>query len=224
MQCLKHPLFLQMGSCARLQLNVKYAPCPCHFPRIDKGEFIPRRLAAINSLCANSLSYSAYPRKMAMITGQAGVLIGPLTATWTPPTDCNYALVNCATCSEGFRGQKCSSSDGGLFRDAQTCWPPTNTKILIPEPTQPFLGWGFYSPGLACPTGYTSACTALYGERPEWPIQFTLNPEETAVGCCPQYVHNDPQRVQMTENLEVVTSALISTAIRAYRMSARPQR
>ncbi|KAH6641280.1 hypothetical protein F5144DRAFT_563049 [Chaetomium tenue] len=48
------------------------------------------------------------------------------------------------------------------------------------------MGWGFYSPGLACPTGYTAACTAEYGKRSDWEVEFTLIPGETAVGCCPE--------------------------------------
>ncbi|KAM3501722.1 hypothetical protein MY10362_005339 [Beauveria mimosiformis] len=47
------------------------------------------------------------------------------------------------------------------------------------------LGWGFYSPGLVCPDGYTTACTAIFGQRADWSTQFPLVAGETAVGCCP---------------------------------------
>ncbi|KAH8771020.1 hypothetical protein F5883DRAFT_551694 [Diaporthe sp. PMI_573] len=49
----------------------------------------------------------------------------------------------------------------------------------------PFRGWGFYSPGLICPHGYTSACTATAKGGAQWPVQFVMLEGETAVGCCP---------------------------------------
>lgn len=54
----------------------------------------------------------------------------------------------------------------------------------------PFRGWGFYSPGLVCPHGYTSACTATAGGDAQWPVQFEMLEGETAVGCCPTYVNS----------------------------------
>ncbi|KAL2168871.1 hypothetical protein VTG60DRAFT_6773 [Thermothelomyces hinnuleus] len=114
-------------------------------------------------------------------TGKPGTLLGPLTTAWSMPGSCTVHVRNCATCNEGFRGQQCVS---GQPEDHTTCWPPA---IKANEPPQhPFVGWGFYSPGLVCPSGYTTACTAEYGGRPEWEIEFTLIPGETAVGCCPE--------------------------------------
>ncbi|AEO56647.1 hypothetical protein MYCTH_2048823, partial [Thermothelomyces thermophilus ATCC 42464] len=108
-------------------------------------------------------------------------LLGPLTTAWSMPDSCTVHVRNCATCNEGFRGQQCVS---GQPEDHTTCWPPA---VKANEPPQhPFVGWGFYSPGLVCPSGYTTACTAEYGGRPEWEIEFTLIPGETAVGCCPE--------------------------------------
>ncbi|KAL2162931.1 hypothetical protein VTH06DRAFT_6767 [Thermothelomyces fergusii] len=114
-------------------------------------------------------------------TGRSGTLLGPLTTTWTMPDSCTVHVRNCATCDTGFRGQQCVS---GQPEDHTTCWPPA---LKADEPPRhPFVGWGFYSPGLVCPSGYTTACTAEYGGRPEWEIEFTLIPDETAVGCCPE--------------------------------------
>ncbi len=117
-------------------------------------------------------------------TSLAGTWLGPLTTTWSMPDSCTAFLVNCPTCDGGFRGQQCVVHSGtGRAEDHTSCWPPARTQAGTPQ--YPFVGWGFYSPGLACPTGYTSACTAVYGGRADWEIEFTLNAGETAVGCCP---------------------------------------
>ncbi|KAJ3482465.1 hypothetical protein NLG97_g7562 [Lecanicillium saksenae] len=67
--------------------------------------------------------------------------------------------------------------------DDVNCWPPRATSVP-PAPT-PIGGWGFYSPGPACPSGYTAACTGVYDQRPEFDFQFSLYSGETALGCCP---------------------------------------
>ncbi|KAL2135722.1 hypothetical protein VTI74DRAFT_7239 [Chaetomium olivicolor] len=89
--------------------------------------------------------------------------------------------VNCATCLDGYQAQHCVT---GSAQDYTGCWPPATPQAG--SPIYPYLGWGFYSPGVACPTGYTAACTAEYGARPDWSIQFVLFPGETAIGCCPE--------------------------------------
>ncbi|TFB06535.1 hypothetical protein CCMA1212_000555 [Trichoderma ghanense] len=116
-------------------------------------------------------------------TNQPGTLLGPLTTTWTMPASCSVYMPPCSTCDQGFRGQSCNAISGGQVQDNTACWPPVTKGVA--SPTWPFVGWGFYSPGLACPAGYTTACTAVYGQRPEWDTQFTLVSSETAVGCCP---------------------------------------
>ncbi|KAL2128223.1 hypothetical protein VTI74DRAFT_9479 [Chaetomium olivicolor] len=101
------------------------------------------------------------------------------------PASCTVHVLDCATCVGGFRGQQCVIKSGsGQPSDYTGCWPPATAGAGTPQ--APFVGWGFYSPGLACPTGYTAACTAQYGDRPGWDIEFTLIPGETAIGCCPQ--------------------------------------
>ncbi|KAL6897193.1 hypothetical protein GGI43DRAFT_385808 [Trichoderma evansii] len=116
-------------------------------------------------------------------TGAAGVLLGPLTTTWTMPQTCSIFMPGCPTCDNAYNGQSCNPTSNGRVQDNTACWPPVTTGVS--SPSWPFVGWGFYSPGLACPAGYTSACTAVYGQRPPWETQFSLVPSETAVGCCP---------------------------------------
>ena len=122
---------------------------------------------------------------MAAITGQVGTVLGPLTTSWSMPDRCTVHFVNCATCEQAFRAQHCVANGAtGPVEDDLSCWPPVVTQI-VGTPTHPFLGLGLYSPGLACPTGYTTACTAEYGRRAGWDIQFPLVADETAIGCCP---------------------------------------
>ncbi|EHK44158.1 hypothetical protein TRIATDRAFT_300470 [Trichoderma atroviride IMI 206040] len=116
-------------------------------------------------------------------TGVAGVLLGPLTTTWTMPQTCSIFMPGCSTCDNAYNGQSCNPTSGGQVMDNTACWPPATSGVA--SPSWPFVGWGFYSPGLACPAGYTSACTAVYGQRPPWSTQFSLVPSETAIGCCP---------------------------------------
>lgn len=125
---------------------------------------------------------------MGSITGQAGTNLGPLTTVWTPSPSCTAMIPFCEACDSGYLAQRCDLSieGAGSLRDNTDCWPPVQSRVA--SPTHPFVGWGFYSPGIQCPTGYTSACTAEYNKRPEWPLQFTLIESETAVGCCPMLV------------------------------------
>ncbi|KAF2750316.1 hypothetical protein M011DRAFT_237900 [Sporormia fimetaria CBS 119925] len=120
--------------------------------------------------------------------------LGPLTTLFTPPTECSRAVLPCQTCSTAWLGLACSS-DGGPIDDI-TCWPPATSSI--PRPTPYVSGMGFYSPGISCPAGYTSACTAVStrpgqtdvpelitrGPFKDGGFQFRLVEGETAVGCC----------------------------------------
>ncbi|KAK3297113.1 uncharacterized protein B0H64DRAFT_372513 [Chaetomium fimeti] len=118
------------------------------------------------------------------VTGASGTWLGPLTTAWSIPDSCSLHVVGCETCDGAFRGQQCAIKDEKAApMDNTSCWPPVRRGAGTPA--APFAGWGFYSPGLACPTGYTSACTAEYGRRQDWDLQFTLVEGETAVGCCP---------------------------------------
>ena len=103
--------------------------------------------------------------------------LGPLTNTFTPPSSCTINVIASDTGS-AWQGQECT--DDTVF-DAATCWPTAT----VPAPIPPFEGWGFYSPGLVCPDGYTSACTASFNPSQSPSFQFALSSSETAVGCCP---------------------------------------
>lgn len=131
---------------------------------------------------------------MTVIIGQAPNNLGPLTTTFTPPPACTVA-VGAATGGIGgwlglggqedvaYLGQACS---WGKAYDDTGCWPETTAGVE--ETKAPLYGWGFYSPGLHCPVGYATACSATGGSGggSEWPVQFKLRAGETAVGCCPR--------------------------------------
>lgn len=117
---------------------------------------------------------------MSAFTSQARTILGNLTTTWTPPPDCIVNVAPCGTCSVVFKGQTCTT-DGPA--DEQTCWPATTSGV--PEPNTPLNGWGFYSPGLICPSGHWSACAATAGGSSGWKVQFLQKSGETAIGCCP---------------------------------------
>ncbi len=131
----------------------------------------------------------------AAIVGQAPTNLGPLTTTFTPPPACTVAigavdggllglgLLGASVENVAFLGQSCSA---GNAADATSCWPPTSKGVKAPAGS--LAGWGFYSPGLNCPAGYASACSATGGSGggSNWPVQFKLLDGETAVGCCPR--------------------------------------
>ncbi|KAL1835414.1 hypothetical protein VTJ49DRAFT_6776 [Mycothermus thermophilus] len=126
-----------------------------------------------------------------VITGQAPTNLGPLTTTFTPPPACTVAvgagpggvLAGADKKNVALLGQGCSS---GRAWDAISCWPETSQDAEAAK-RAPLKGWGFYSPGLHCPVGYATACSATGGADGEtgWPVQFVLGAGETAVGCCP---------------------------------------
>lgn len=117
----------------------------------------------------------------APITDQDRVILGDLTTVFTPPAECTVAVGMCEGCNVAWWGQTCADQ---TVRDGTNCWPTTTEGA--PEPSQgPFLGWGFYSPGLMCPDGYTSACEAIEGSTSNYQHQFLMEPSETFVGCCP---------------------------------------
>ncbi|GAB1316491.1 Osmotin, thaumatin-like protein (Fragment) [Madurella fahalii] len=113
-------------------------------------------------------------------TNQRRIVLGPLTTTFTPPAPCSVAVGLCETCDVAWWGQTCAPR---TVQDDPSCWPAPTVGAVSPE--QMLLGWGFYSPGVICPAGYTSACTAVAGQTTGWKHQFVMEPEETFIGCCP---------------------------------------
>lgn len=116
------------------------------------------------------------------ITGQEPTLLGPLTTTFTQPPECTTAVAQAS--GEALLGrlaEVCGAETGAIDTP---CWPTTS--FGVPSPSTDSAGWGFYSPGIVCPAGHTSACSATGGllGKKDWTLQYSLSDSETAVGCC----------------------------------------
>ena len=129
--------------------------------------------------------------------------LGPLTTTFTPLPGCTTLFVSPDQPYYLYQGQTCTDSE--TFVDDPQCWPTPETLRSRSIAAENLSGRGFYSPGLVCPAGFTSACrlTGTYHQAfptatesstwrtafdPNFQFQFGLLPEETAVGCCPRCV------------------------------------
>ncbi|KAH8691948.1 hypothetical protein BGW36DRAFT_386601 [Talaromyces proteolyticus] len=106
--------------------------------------------------------------------------LGPLVTPFTYPSTCTSAFLDCSTCSDAWQAQTCS--DNGT-QDDSDCWPPPINGNLLTS--VPIFGGGFYSPGISCPVGYVSACSATGGGHTSYSFQYDLLEAETAIGCCP---------------------------------------
>ena len=119
---------------------------------------------------------------MSSPNGSPRTLLGPLTTRWAPPGVCSYAMALCETCTSIWRAQTCNPSSDA--HDDTECWPPrasyatTNAGVL--------MGYGFYSPGIVCPDGYTTAALATEGGHTGWGLEYSLEQGETAAACCPR--------------------------------------
>ena len=114
-------------------------------------------------------------------------VLGYLTTSWTPPASCLSLVVfwNRPQLDMGYQGVTCVASDS--VYDETDCWPPRTANAPNPTDLAPLSGWGFYSPGTLCPSGFTTACVATYGQAvTDWRLQFPLTTGETAAGCCPR--------------------------------------
>lgn len=128
----------------------------------------------------------------ATVFSVATAVLGPLTTTFTPPPACTVAVAAVTgkflglggkVAPSGWLGQTCSK--GGPVDDT-SCWPPTSSGAEAR--TKALDGWGYYSPGLDCPAGYATACSATGGggAKSDFAFQFAPGAKETAVGCCPR--------------------------------------
>ena len=137
---------------------------------------------------------ATHPRDMATTTASETTstrsYLGPLTTTWIPPAQCTVfgPFGNSVSAPNYYLGQDCS---GGAPHDATSCWPPALVTNSFPAVLN---GYGYYSPGVICPTGYYSACaqdhahsrlTGSLSDLASFDFQFALTDGETAVGCCP---------------------------------------
>jgi hypothetical protein len=107
--------------------------------------------------------------------------LGPLVTPFAYPSTCTSAFLDCSTCPDAWLAQTCG--DNGV-QDDRDCWPPLFNGDLLTS--APFNGGGFYSPGILCPVGYTSACSATGGGDTSYSFQYDLLDAETAIGCCPR--------------------------------------
>ena len=131
-------------------------------------------------------------------------ILAPLTTTFSPPGHCTTLYGNVTFTSDNadensifWAGQSCTTVfpdeliTEAFPYDATDCWPKAT---VTPEGTD-FQGYGFYSPGLYCPHGYTTACAAAkdsggmaatVSSQSSFSFQFPLIANETAYGCCPR--------------------------------------
>ncbi|KAF3025101.1 hypothetical protein E8E14_014591 [Neopestalotiopsis sp. 37M] len=103
--------------------------------------------------------------------------LGPLTTAFAYPSSCNVAvLADCATCNYGWQAQTCS--DNGFnaqgVQDNVDCWPARASSVSTGVALN---GWGFYSPGIQCPSGYATSCIATEGVVGGFNFQFGLLPK-----------------------------------------------
>ncbi|KAI8634263.1 hypothetical protein F5Y19DRAFT_412738 [Xylariaceae sp. FL1651] len=111
--------------------------------------------------------------------------LGPLTTAFAYPGSCTVAVQQCDTCDVFWQAQTCSNNAGNTqgVQDDPQCWPSRENPSI--STGEALLGWGFYSPGSSCPTGYATSCVATGTVNGGFPFQFPLLESETAVGCCP---------------------------------------
>ncbi|KAF2145773.1 uncharacterized protein K452DRAFT_295342 [Aplosporella prunicola CBS 121167] len=119
-------------------------------------------------------------------TPQSGTVLGPLTTTFTQPKGCSIFNEYRHTKSSwalAWQAQRCHD----VIEDDNACWPTATTSA----PAPPLNGWGYYSPGLVCPVGYTTACAAgatpsdIGRNVPSFAFQFAFDEDEAVYGCCP---------------------------------------
>ena len=176
--------------------------------------------------------------------------LGPLTTTFTPPATCSVLGINSFPPTVAYQAQHCFTTtsvpgttiqftdnsgsktsiavsatvtsiiySGGVADDI-TCRPSTTYR----NPADAG-GYGFYSPGLICPSGWHKACTAeldtngspvpISGTHTSFPFEYALMPGETAIGCCPHsyYCANNPQTCEslVTSGVVKATSCIDTT-------------
>lgn len=162
---------------------------------------------------------------MAASTIQPRTILGPLTTTYTASSSCSVAVEACQGCNIAWQAQSCFASSSGSsitdgVEDNTDCWPPRSSFVSTVAP--PLDGWGFYSPGLVCPYGMTTACSATGGGSSDWAVQFGLLEQETAVGCCPRYSSPIPFPGSSAEHAAVAfPAALLAPCRHVYK--SRPQ-
>ncbi|KAI6749813.1 hypothetical protein HG531_007078 [Fusarium graminearum] len=142
--------------------------------------------------------------------------LGPLTTTFTAPPSCatgtdHHVFVNASEPVRIFGVPTCGPMTFG------DCIPSASSWESIHEQTTEFVQgqYAYFSPGLACPSGWSTVGTLAHGgdgdnkasasgalESPDWdefmhpnylhPTEFwlgLLEPSETLAYCCPRRVN-----------------------------------
>lgn len=112
--------------------------------------------------------------------------LGPLTTAFTYPASCTNNVIQCSYCLVAWQAQTCSDNPNNAagVQDNANCWPPRTTASTFSTGVA-LNGWGVYSPGLSCPVGYNTACSATGTTIGGFQFQFPVSGGETGIGCCP---------------------------------------
>ncbi|KAK4182132.1 hypothetical protein QBC35DRAFT_364068, partial [Podospora australis] len=104
---------------------------------------------------------------------------GPLTTIWTPPGECDRVFSRYY--ESGTLGAQAYNYD---CDGPQSCYPSdaVNQHFILGHM------YAFYSPGLSCPSGWSTAAIVSHGMKnliEAQDILATLSTDETAAVCCP---------------------------------------
>ncbi|KAF2130113.1 hypothetical protein P153DRAFT_230984 [Dothidotthia symphoricarpi CBS 119687] len=118
------------------------------------------------------LSLSTIPTTSSMVQNVAG----PLTTPFVAPSYCTSQVVSCeitatSDCERIVRDVTCGSD--GQASLASACFPGGPQALNLDASAPPFL----YSPGIACPVGWTSNGVYIDGNM------------VSTIGCCPSTLH-----------------------------------
>lgn len=104
-------------------------------------------------------------------------------------TTSTISASSCAPSSEG-QVQSCAravESETVVYKYYSSiidmgCYPPAASATL----DDIYPSGVFYSPGISCPSGYATACSATAGGFSDWDPPGGVAAAETAIGCCPR--------------------------------------
>lgn len=141
--------------------------------------------------------------------------LGPLTTTFVPPPDCSSILwytsytdwhgLQAHNFQCGYKTYTTSGTGGSTVTSImyklsslrEICFPSGFASYMNrPASLDVAPGTGllhFFSPGLVCPAGFTTACAIVKQTDVPLPpgdpvgVWSLLRPGETAVGCCPRF-------------------------------------
>lgn len=117
--------------------------------------------------------------------------LDPLTTVFTAKPACSIALMDSLFDGRAWRAQSCMTTSFDTyytdtsFVDDKSCYPfasLSGTQVLYDASD---LGLAVFSPGLYCPSGYTTACVGYAGSTGVYPFLNPITGSETAAACCP---------------------------------------